>query len=154
LTIDGTEHKALIHTGKSGWGVVLDRESGEFLTAWNFGTNNYIEGYDEDGEVIYIDEKLPWPAENYLDTDLAITICPDGHGVRAREAPSQFDSTGLHHSAASGASCDITRLTTDYGAREWYFAVHGPPQTNPDKVTGVNYSGATQSDNQATGEND
>lgn len=152
LTIDGVEHKVLIHTGKAGWGVVLDRETGDFLTAWNFGTNNYIEGFTDDGQVIYVEDKLPWPSENYLDTDTAITICPDGHGVRDQGATSYSASTGLLYIPAAETCVDMVWTSTEIVPGEWNSSVTGVSQRNRTMVPGKDYVGAIRAINPVTGE--
>jgi glucose dehydrogenase len=45
LVINGRTRKALIQTGKIGWGVVLDRETGEFLHAFRTAYDNVVTGW-------------------------------------------------------------------------------------------------------------
>ena len=46
LQIGGRARKALIQTGKMGWGVVLDRETGEFLHAFKTAYDNVVTRMD------------------------------------------------------------------------------------------------------------
>lgn len=53
LTVGGRPRKALVHVTKSGFTWVLDRQTGEFLTAWPYVKNyNWITGISPDGKLV------------------------------------------------------------------------------------------------------
>lgn len=52
LPIEGSTRKVLLHAPKNGFFYVVDRESGEFLSAENFVDVNWATGYDESGRPI------------------------------------------------------------------------------------------------------
>ena len=53
LTIGGRPRKALVHVTKSGFTWVLDRKSGEFLTAWPFVKHyNWITAISPEGKLV------------------------------------------------------------------------------------------------------
>ena len=56
---DGVQRKAVILTGKIGWGVVLDRTSGEFLHAFRTAYDNTITGWTEQGRPIFDPRAMP-----------------------------------------------------------------------------------------------
>ncbi len=49
LTIDGKKRPVLLHAGKNGFFFVLDRKTGQFLSAKNFVDVNWATGYGPDG---------------------------------------------------------------------------------------------------------
>ena len=53
LTVGGRPRKALVHVTKSGFTWVLDRKSGEFLTAWPFVKHyNWITAISPEGKLV------------------------------------------------------------------------------------------------------
>jgi alcohol dehydrogenase (cytochrome c) len=95
LTIEGIERKALITTGKIGWGVVLDRTTGEFLHAFRTAYDNVITGWSAAGRPIYDPRALPTPAD--VDSGKVFEICPHIHGARNLQAPSFSPLTGYYY---------------------------------------------------------
>ena len=63
LTIGGRVRKALIQTGKMGWGVVLDRQTGEFLHAFKTAYDNVVTGWTPQGRPIVNPALIPTPAD-------------------------------------------------------------------------------------------
>jgi alcohol dehydrogenase (cytochrome c) len=49
LPINGVTRKALIHTSKIGWGVVLDRATGQFIQSFKTAYDNIITGWSPTG---------------------------------------------------------------------------------------------------------
>ena len=49
LVIGGVERKVLVETSKIGWGIVLDRVTGQFLGAFRTGYDNLITGWTDIG---------------------------------------------------------------------------------------------------------
>ena len=54
LTIDGQTRPVLLHAGKNGFFYVLDRKTGQFISARNFVDVNWASGYTADGRPIEI----------------------------------------------------------------------------------------------------
>jgi quinohemoprotein ethanol dehydrogenase len=52
LPIGGKQRKVLLHAPKNGFFFVLDRQTGEFLSAKNFVDVNWAKGYDKEGRPI------------------------------------------------------------------------------------------------------
>jgi len=86
LTIGGAPRKALITTGKIGWGVVLDRVTGEFLHAFRTAYDNTITGWTEQGRPIFDPRAQAKPED--VDSGKVFEICPHIHGARNLQSPS------------------------------------------------------------------
>jgi alcohol dehydrogenase (cytochrome c) len=109
LVIDGTPRKALITTGKIGWGVVLDRATGEFLHAFRTAYDNTITGWSEEGRPIFDPRSLPTPAD--VDSGKVFEICPHIHGARNLQAPSYSPLTGYYYLGVNN-SCMNAQVVT------------------------------------------
>ena len=72
------------HGGKMGWGVVLDRQTGQFISAFQTAYENVITGWTEEGRAIIDPAKIAQP--NRL--GLAKTF--EGLPSRARRAKSSI----------------------------------------------------------------
>jgi quinohemoprotein ethanol dehydrogenase len=55
LTLDGKVRKVLLHAPKNGFFFVIDRVTGEFISAENFVDVNWATGYDKDGRPMITD---------------------------------------------------------------------------------------------------
>jgi alcohol dehydrogenase (cytochrome c) len=109
LEVDGLMRKALVQTGKIGWGVVLDRETGEFLRAFRTAYDNMVTGFTEAGRPIYDPNLVPKPED--LDTTKIFQICPHLHGARNVQAPSYSPITG-HYYLGVNNSCMNAQVIT------------------------------------------
>ena len=109
LVIDGAPRKALITTGKIGWGVVLDRVTGEFLHAFRTAYDNTITGWSEQGRPIFDPRALPTPAD--VDSGKVFEICPHIHGARNLQAPSYSPQTGFYYLGVNN-SCMNAQVVT------------------------------------------
>src|SRR5690606_8881796 len=109
LVIDGRERKALIQTGKFGWGVVLDRATGEFLHAFRTAYDNVITGWTEAGRPIYDPRALPAPED--VNSGKVFEICPHLHGARNLQAPSYSPQTGYYYLGVNN-SCMNAQVVT------------------------------------------
>ena len=109
LEIDGVMRKALIQTGKIGWGVVLDRVTGEFLHAFKTAYDNTITGWTEAGRPIYNPATIPTVAD--LDTGKIFEICPHLHGARNLQAPSYSPETGLYYLGVNNSCMNASIVT-------------------------------------------
>jgi alcohol dehydrogenase (cytochrome c) len=109
LVIDGAPRKALITTGKIGWGVVLDRATGEFLHAFRTAYDNTITGWSEEGRPIFDPRSLPTPQD--VDSGKVFEICPHIHGARNLQAPSFSPQTGYYYLGVNN-SCMNAQVVT------------------------------------------
>ncbi len=109
LVLDGAPRKALITTGKIGWGVVLDRVTGEFLHAFRTAYDNTITGWSEQGRPIFDPRALPKPED--VDSGKVFEICPHIHGARNLQAPSYSPQTGFYYLGVNN-SCMNAQVVT------------------------------------------
>jgi alcohol dehydrogenase (cytochrome c) len=109
LEIDGVIRKALIQTGKIGWGVVLDRATGEFLHAFRTAYDNTITGWTDAGRPIYDPETIPTVAD--VDSGRVFEICPHLHGARNLQAPSYSPETGLYYLGVNNSCMNAVVVT-------------------------------------------
>jgi len=109
LEIDGLMRKALIQTGKIGWGVVLDRVTGEFLHAFRTAYDNTITGWTKQGRPIYDPAAIPTVAD--LDSGKIFEICPHLHGARNLQAPSYSPETGLYYLGINNSCMNASIVT-------------------------------------------
>jgi alcohol dehydrogenase (cytochrome c) len=109
LVIDGAPRKALITTGKIGWGVVLDRATGEFLHAFRTAYDNTITGWSDEGRPIFDPRALPVPED--VDSGKVFEICPHIHGARNLQAPSFSPQTGFYYLGVNN-SCMNAQVVT------------------------------------------
>lgn len=95
LPVGGAMRKVLIHTGKTGWGVVLDRTDGKFISAFRTGYENVITGWTKDGTPIS-DPQFALKATDVGSTKNFI-VCPHLHGGRDLNAASFSPLTRLYY---------------------------------------------------------
>jgi len=152
LEIDGEMRQVLVHTGKSGWGIVLDRVTGEFLDAWNFAYNNTILDYSPEGRPVYNPDTLPWPAEEWLDTGRTAFVCPPAAGTRNVGATSYDPSSNLLYIPTIEHCADMEWRSTDITPGQWNTGVTGVATSNPQLVPGQDYLGIFRAVNVVTGE--
>jgi alcohol dehydrogenase (cytochrome c) len=123
LIIDGAPRKALITTGKIGWGVVLDRATGEFLHAFRTAYDNTITGWSDEGRPIFDPRSQPTPAD--VDSGKVFEICPHIHGARNLQAPSYSPQTGYYYLGVNNSCMNAQVVTPVFG---------------PGGLTGVTYT--------------
>jgi alcohol dehydrogenase (cytochrome c) len=109
LVIDGRMRKALVQTGKIGWGVVLDRETGEFLQAFRTAYDNMVTGFTEAGRPIYDPALVPKPED--VDSGKMFLICPHLHGARNMQAPSFSPITGYYYLGVNNSCMNAQVIT-------------------------------------------
>jgi outer membrane protein assembly factor BamB len=109
LELKGVVRKALVTTGKIGWGVVLDRATGEFLHAFRTAYDNVITGWSTTGRPIYDPRAIPTPAD--VDSGKVFEICPHIHGARNLQAPSFSPLTGYYYLGVNN-SCMNAQVVT------------------------------------------
>lgn len=135
LDIDGVERKALIQTGKIGWSVVLDRETGEFLQAYRTAYDNTITGWTDEGRPVYNPDTVPQPED--VDSGKVFQVCPHPHGVRNLNAPSFSPKTKLYYLGVNN-SCMNAMVVTP--VRHTRFGLTGITYT-PSLAPGFDYVG-------------
>jgi alcohol dehydrogenase (cytochrome c) len=109
LEIDGVMRKALIQTGKIGWGVVLDRVTGEFLHAFKTAYDNTVTGWTDKGRPIYDPATIPTVED--LNSGKIFEICPHIHGARNLQAPSYSPETGLYYLGINNSCMNASIVT-------------------------------------------
>ena len=109
LRIAGVMRKALVTTGKMGWGVVLDRATGEFLHAFRTAYDNVITGWSATGRPIYDPRAIPKPED--VDSGKVFEICPHIHGARNLQAASFSPLTGYYYLGVNN-SCMNAQVVT------------------------------------------
>ena len=99
LPFNGKPRKLVLHANRNGFFYVLDRTSGEFLSATKLVDNlDWATGIDAKGRPILAPDKDPTPTGN--------RVCPGVRGATNWMAPSFNPSTGLLHVVAL-EQCDI-----------------------------------------------
>ncbi len=123
-TIDGVNRKLLVHPNKGGYTWVLDRVTGQFVTAWRFGENvSWISGIDHHGKLLGRHEPVK---------DEPTMVCPSVSGSRSWNHASYSPQTGLFYTAVM-EYCDLITprkepLTPGAVAFGGEYAMKRPPQ--------------------------
>ena len=121
LTIGGRARKALIQTGKMGWGVVLDRQTGEFLHAFKTAYDNVVTGWTPQGRPIVNPALIPTPAD--IDSGKVFEVCPHLHGARNLQAPSFSPMTQLYYLGINNSCMDSKVVSVRYALGRGYTGV-------------------------------
>ena len=121
LNVGGRVQKALIHTSKIGWGVVLDRETGRFLNAFRTGYDNLITGWTDSGSPIFNPELLP--SQEDVDSDRVFEVCPHYHGARNLNSPSYSADAGLYFMGINNSCMDVTFVSEEYSPGRLYSGI-------------------------------
>jgi alcohol dehydrogenase (cytochrome c) len=112
LTIAGRPRKVIIQTGKMGWGVVLDRQTGEFLHAFKTAYDNVVTGWTAKGRPIVNPALIPTVAD--VDSGKVFEVCPHLHGARNLQAPSYSPLTRLYYLGINNSCMDAKVVATPY----------------------------------------
>jgi len=97
IEIDGRMRKVLMQANKGGFFYVLDRITGEFISATPFAPVNWARGHDRAGRPLI-------PPEAYYSTTTAVTISPAAGGAANWAAKSYSPRTGLVYMGVNGLS--------------------------------------------------
>jgi len=108
LEIGGKTVPALIHTGKIGWGVVLNRVTGKFISAFRTAYENVITGWTKDG--VPITDPAFHPKAADIDAGKSYLVCPHLHGGRDLNASSFSPLTKLYYVGINN-TCMTTKVT-------------------------------------------
>jgi alcohol dehydrogenase (cytochrome c) len=112
LPINGVTRKALIHTSKIGWGVVLDRATGQFIQSFKTAYDNIITGWSASGRPVFNPNVVPTP--EVVDSEKVFEVCPHFHGARNLNAPSYSPLTRLYYVGINNSCMDVTFVTQRY----------------------------------------
>lgn len=146
LTIGGVERKALIETSKIGWGVVLDRATGQFLGSFRTAHDNLITGWTDSGSPIFDPGQIPTLAD--VDSDRIFEVCPHFHGARNLNAPSYSPETGLYYLGVNNSCMDVTFVSEEYRPGRVFRGMGSRVK----RVPGFDYIGEFVAFNPVTGE--
>lgn len=145
LPIGGRTRKALIQTGKMGWGVVLDRQTGEFLHAFKTAYDNVVTGWTPQGRPIVNPALIPTVAD--IDSGKVFDVCPHLHGARNLNAPSYSPVTGLYYLGVNHSCMESKVVSVPYVRGRAYTGVTLTAKRAP----GYDYVGEFVAFNPATG---
>ena len=146
LVIGGEARKALVQTSKIGWGVILDRGTGEFLHAFETAYNNLITEWTDDGRPIFNPELIPGPED--VDSDKVFEVCPHYHGARNVQSPSFSPITEWYYLGTNNSCMDVVFGFEEYEPGERYVGMRGSAKLVP----GYDYIGEFVAFDPATGE--
>jgi alcohol dehydrogenase (cytochrome c) len=118
LPIGGATRKALIHTSKVGWGVVLDRATGQFLQSFKTAYDNIITGWSAAGRPSFNPAVIPAAAD--VDSGRVFEVCPHFHGARNLNSPSFSPMTKLYYLGVNNSCMDVTFATQKYELGQAY----------------------------------
>jgi quinohemoprotein ethanol dehydrogenase len=99
LTIDGKPRKVILHAPKNGFFFVIDRVTGEFISAQNFVDVNWASGYDAKGRPIETDIARV--------ADRPREIIPSAFGARNWHSMSFNPKTGLAYMPVQGVPLSL-----------------------------------------------
>lgn len=145
LEIDGRTRRALVQTSKSGWGVVLDRATGEFIHAFRTAYDNLITGWTPEGRPILDPALVPTAAD--VDSGKVFEVCPFYYGGRDLNSPSFSPETGLYYVGVNQSCMDVTFVTETYRAGGLYRGMRAEAKLAP----GYDYVGEFAAFDPATG---
>ncbi len=87
LEIGGKKRKVVLHASKNGFAYIYDRETGQFLRAYPYGSPNWAKGIDENGKPV--DPLVPEQQTDFI-------ICPSmASGARGINHGAYSPRTGL-----------------------------------------------------------
>ncbi|MEL7464743.1 MAG: PQQ-dependent dehydrogenase, methanol/ethanol family [Pseudomonadota bacterium] len=117
LTIDGRERNVIMHAPKNGFFYVLDRETGEFISAENFVEVTWAEGYDANGR----------PIENPAARAFSdrLEVLPSPYGAHNWHPMSYSPQTGLVYIPAQGIPIRVAAEEEVVTNESHPFKVHG-----------------------------
>lgn len=146
MTVDGEPRKTLVHTSKIGWGLVLDRETGEYLYTFRTGYDNVVTGWTPEGRPIYNPEVVPQPEDQ--DSGRTFLACPHLHGTRDLHSPSYSPLTGLYYIGINNSCQILTYFHQDFTGVGRYQGMNSRPAMAP----GYDYVGEFVAFDPVTGE--
>ena len=145
LEIGGVTRKALVETSKIGWGLVLDRVTGEFIQAFRTGYDNLITGWSDAGRPSINPDLIPTRED--VDSGRVFEVCPSVVGTRNLNAASYSPVTGLYYVGLNNTCMDVIFVSEEYEAGGRYSGVG----TKQKRVPDLDYVGEFAAFSLATG---
>ena len=136
LVVNGVTRKALIHTSKVGWGVVLDRVTGKFIHPFKTAYDNIITEWSATGRPVYNKNVVPTAAD--VDSGKVFEVCPHFHGSRNLNSPSYSPITKLYYIGINNSCMDVNFVTQRYELGKSY---QGMNLVRAKMAPGYNYVG-------------
>jgi mono/diheme cytochrome c family protein len=129
-----------------GWGVVLDRQTGEFISAFRTAYENVITGWTSEGRAIVDPSKVARPED--VGSGKRFEVCPPVHGARNLQSPSYSPVTHLYYLGVNNACMIATVVPVEYRPG---IVANGVSHT-PKRVDGYDYVGEFVAFDPVTGE--
>jgi lanthanide-dependent methanol dehydrogenase len=118
LSVDGRRRRVLVHPDRNGYVYVLDRATGEVLSATPFAHVNSSRGVDlVSGRLLRVDEKTPRFGQVVRD------ICPSASGAKDWAPSSYSPDTGLLYIPHNNLCEDDEAMEANYIAGTPYLGV-------------------------------
>jgi len=146
LPINGVTRKALVHTSKLGWGVVLDRTNGQFIQPFKTAYDNIITGWSVTGRPSFNPDVIP--AQKDVDSGKVFNVCPHYHGARNLNSPSYSPLTRLYYVGINNSCMDVIFVSQKYELGQAYA---GMTLLKTNFAPGLNYIGEFVAFDPATG---
>ena len=147
LAIGGRMRKALIQTGKMGWGVVLDRTTGEFLHAFKTAYDNVVTGWTPKGRPIVNPATVPTASRRRFRQDVRdLSARARRRATCRRRATAR--SPGCTTWVVNNCCMDAKVVAATYVPGRAYVGVSYTPKFAP----GYDYVGEFVAFNPATGD--
>ncbi len=109
MEYEGRMRKLLIHPGRTGFVFLMDRETGELLSAEKFQPVNWAERFDiAEGRPVEVPEKRPRFGE------VVRNICPSSTGAKEWNPSSFSPRTGLIYIPAHNTCMDYEAIEANY----------------------------------------
>jgi PQQ-dependent dehydrogenase (methanol/ethanol family) len=126
LSIGGRPRKVLVHPGRNGHMYVLDRATGEVLSAEPFGHITTSRGVDlESGRLIHVEEKTPRLGQ------VVRGICPTSAGAKDWQPSSYSPRTALVYVPHQNLCMDIEAVEANYIAGTPYVGANARMYAGP-----------------------
>jgi lanthanide-dependent methanol dehydrogenase len=115
VPVNGQARKTLVNLGRNGFGLTIDRATGELLVAQTFKPTNWATGYDfKTGRPIEDSTK------NTHQDKLANNVCPSSTGAKDQEPAAYSPITHLVYSPSTNLCMDYGGVETKYIAGTAY----------------------------------
>jgi lanthanide-dependent methanol dehydrogenase len=115
VPVNGQTRKTLVNLGRNGFGLTIDRATGELLVAQTFKPTNWATGYDfKSGRPIEDSTK------NTHQDKLANDVCPSSTGAKDQEPAAYSPITHLVYSPSTNLCMDYGGVETKYIAGTAY----------------------------------
>lgn len=133
LPFKGKVRKTAILTSKVGWGVVVDRATGEYLSSFKTAYDNMILGWTDKGKAIVNPATVPSPED--VGSGKVFEVCPHFHGARNLQAGSFSKKTGYYYLGVNNSCMDARVVPIDL--RNMEPGMMGRPGRDKRALTGV-----------------